>query len=376
MSDEFRPNGDNNGGRNRNRRRRSKPAPQAPQAPQPRAPRPIAQADGEVLMPSGAGPGRNRNRGRQNKAERFAKPNKPQAQAGRGPQGRTHRERRVRPVGREGVEILHTVEAATPAAETWWGQKWISTLNRFGWKNRLKNGLLYMQEARVKDFTVETGRISAKVQGTRLEPYEVEIRLKPLSDADWDLVAEIMSCQALFAAQLLAGEMPADVEEAFNAAQAPLFPKNKEDIQAKCSCPDWAVPCKHVAAVYYQMAEAFDKDPFLLFHLRGRSRDALLGMLRAQRAAEAQAMILDIETLDTGHEVMRFWRSGDELEAVHISITPPSFPGATAKKLGRPGFWRGPTDPITRLPEVYEAIARRAREVALTEPMVGAGAGV
>ena len=216
----------------------------------------------------------------------------------------------------------------------------------------------------------------ARVQGSRPEPYDVEIRLKPLPDADWDLVVEIMSCQALFAAQLLAGEMPPDVEEAFEAAQAPLFPKNKEDLHAKCSCPDWANPCKHIAAVYYVMAEAFDKDPFLLFHLRGRSRDAMLGMLRAQRAAEAQLMTLDIETMESGHESLRFWQAGDELEAVHIAIAPPAFPGVTAKKLGRPPFWRGPSDPITRLPEVYEAIARRAREVALTEPLVGAGVHV
>jgi uncharacterized Zn finger protein len=315
--------------------------------------------------------GRNNNR---NRRGRGGQGQAQQAQGGRAQQG--GRNRRVRPAGREGLEIMHTVEAAAPAAATWWGEKWLKTLQRFGWKGRLANGRLYAQSGRVVKFEVETGRIVAKVQGSRPEPYDVEIRLKPLPDADWDLVVEIMSCQALFAAQLLAGEMPPDVEEAFDAAQAPLFPKNKEDLVAKCSCPDWANPCKHIAAVYYVMAESFDKDPFLLFHLRGRSRDAMLGMLRAQRAAEAQLMTLDIETMDTGHESLRFWQAGDELEAVHINISPPSFPGVTAKKLGRPPFWRGPQDPITRLPEVYEAIARRAREVALTEPLVGAGAHV
>jgi uncharacterized Zn finger protein len=382
MTDDFRPEGDNKGGRNRNRRRRAKPAAQAAPArdarPPARAPRPMAnatgarpmaQADGEVLVPSAQG---DRNRQGRGKGDRFAK----QAPAGnRQGQGRSRRERRVRPAGREGLEILHATEPAAPAAQTWWGEKWLKTLQRFGWKGRLANGRLYAQEGRVTEFHVESGRIVAKVLGTRPEPYEVEIRLKPLPDTDWDLVVEIMSCQALFAAQLLASDMPPDVEEAFEAAHAPLFPRNKEDLQAKCSCPDYANPCKHIAAAYYVTADHFDQDPFLIFHLRGRSRDQLLGMLRAARAAEAQFMTLDIETMDTGHEVMRFWQCGDELETVHISIAPPSFPGVTAKKLGRPPFWRGPSDPITRLPEVYEAIARRAREVALTEPLVGAGQG-
>lgn len=375
MTDDFRPDGDSNGGRgrNRNRRRRSKPNAQAPQPPQARAPRPAPTlADGEVLVPGAAAGrnGRDRNRHGRNKGQdRFGK-----AQQAAGPRSGSRRERRVRPPGREGHEILHTVESAQPAAQTWWGKRWLDTLQRFGWKGLLTNGLTYAKEGRVSDFQVDAGRITAKVQGSRPEPYEVEIRLKPLPDSDWDLVVEIMSCQALFTAQLLAGEMPPDVGEAFDAAHAPLFPRNKEDLQAKCSCPDWAVPCKHIAAVYYVTADHFDQDPFLIFHLRGRSRDALLGMLRAQRAAEAQYMQLEIETMDAAHEVMRFWQAGDELETVHIAIAPPSFPGATAKKLGRPPFWRGPSDPITRLPEVYEAIARRAREVALTEPLVGAGA--
>jgi uncharacterized Zn finger protein len=355
---------------NRNRRRRSKPTGGAnpAQPPNRSAPRPLSQADGEVLVPqgaSGARAGRNRRKGGNGNGRPFAQ----------GPANGGRRERRVRPAGREGQEIRHH-EIAEPLATTWWGEKWLATLHRFGWKGRLANGRLYATEGRVVSFAVETGRIVAKVQGSRPEPYDVEIRLKPLPDSDWDLVVEIMSCQALFAAQLLAGEMPPDVEEAFDAAHAPLFPRNKEDLQAKCSCPDWANPCKHVAAVYYVMAESFDKDPFLLFHLRGRGRDTLLGMLRVQRAAEAQFMTLDIETMESGHESLRFWQSGDELEAVHISIAPPAFPGVTAKKLGRPPFWRGPTDAITRLPEVYEAIARRAREVALTEPLVGAGAGL
>jgi uncharacterized Zn finger protein len=281
--------------------------------------------------------------------------------------------RRVRPPGREDAEITHAQRDERLRHEgNWWADRWLGVLHRFGWKNRLANGRMYAADGRVTNFSVETGKIKARVQGTRTQPYDVTIGLKPLLDTDWDLVVDIMSCQALFTAQLLAGDMPLDVEEAFDCAYAPLFPVRKEDIQAHCSCPDWAIPCKHIAAVYFTMADAFDKDPFLIFQLRGRDRDALIKMLRQQRAAEAAAGPMQIEMIDAGSlEPFRFWQAGEELEGVHVTIAPPQIPGGTAKRLGRPPFWRSPADPITRLGEVYEAIARRAREVALNEALAG-----
>lgn len=280
------------------------------------------------------------------------------------------RVRRVRPAGREEVEIRHNPrESQRPRHPgSWWADRWLDVLYRFGWKGRLANGRMYADEGRVLSMSVEAGRIKASVQGSRTEPYTVTIGLKRLPDTDWELVVDVMSCQALFTAQLLAGEMPLDVEEAFDAAYAPLFPTRQEDILAHCSCPDRVNPCKHIAAVYYVMADAFDKDPFLIFQLRGRGRDELIGMLRQQRAAEALAMPMMVEAIDAGSlEPFRFWQAGEELESVQITIAPPQIPGGTAKRLGRPPFWRSPADPITRLGEVYEAIARRAREMALLE---------
>lgn len=313
---------------------------------------------------------RNRNENQPNRQGGFSEGRFGDGQKNR---NRDNRQRRVRPAGREHLEIQHHHEDDTTVRRTehWWAERWLAVLHRFGWKGRLANGQRYADEGRVASFEIETGRIRAKVQGSRLQPYDVTIQVKPLPDIDWDLVVEIMSCQALFTAQLLAGDMPQEVEEVFDAAQASLFPKSRDDIRAHCTCPDQVVPCKHIAAVYYKMAEAFDKDPFLIFHLRGRSREALLAMLRAQRAAEAQAIPMSVESLDAGSlEVLRFWQAGEELEGLHFSITPPAA-GGTAKRIGRPPFWRSPADPITRLGDVYEAIARRAREVALNERLPG-----
>lgn len=370
----------------RPRTRRSRPVPQSTGAPRPAAPAepPVYASSADHGRPRHKKNRRNDRNGRperggqgqpQGQGQRHGEASR---QGGRNDRRNNNRSRRVRPPGRENVEISRRVEGTFERhAETWWADRWLHVLNQFGWKNRIANGRLYAKDGRVGTFVVESGRIKAKVQGTRAEPYDVTIQLKPLPDSDWDLVVDIMSCQALFTAQLLAGDMPQDVEEVFDAAHAPLFPRTKDDLKAHCTCPDMVNPCKHIAAVYYVMAEAFDKDPFLIFHLRGRSREALLAMLRAQRAAEAQAGPLAIETLDAGSlETLRFWQAGDELEAVHIQIQVPSIPGANARRIGRPPFWRSPADPVTRLPEVYEAIARRAREVALNEPLIGAHAEV
>lgn len=98
---------------------------------------------------------------------------------------------------------------------------------------------------------VQSGVVTAKVQGSRPKPYSVQIRLKPISDPDWDKVTDLMASQAIFAAKLLSGEMPKNIEEAFGTAKVSLFPSSKQELVTECSCPDWANPCKHIAAVYY-----------------------------------------------------------------------------------------------------------------------------
>lgn len=93
--------------------------------------------------------------------------------------------------------------------------------------------------------------------------------------------------EAIYAAKLLTGEMPADIEDVFAAAGVSLFPDNSKDLETSCSCPDWANPCKHVAAVYYLLGERFDADPFLIFAVRGRSKEQIIDVLRARRSSGA-----------------------------------------------------------------------------------------
>ena len=88
-----------------------------------------------------------------------------------------------------------------------------------------------------------------------------------------DEALDALAEQAIFTAQLLAGEMPQDIEEAFEEAGASLFPKKRGDLETECSCPDYANPCKHIAATHYILGERFDEDPFLIFRLRGRTQE-------------------------------------------------------------------------------------------------------
>jgi len=162
---------------------------------------------------------------------------------------------------------------------TWWSQRFIATLEAFALGPRLARGKRYARAGQVLDLTVDAGVVHARVQGSRAAPYRVSIRVLPLSGKDWARVEEAMAVRAVFLAKLLAGEMPPDIEEALAACHLSLFPAAPSDLTTDCSCPDWANPCKHIAATYYLLAEAFDDDPFLILAWRGRTRPELLAHL-------------------------------------------------------------------------------------------------
>ncbi|HLO68939.1 MAG TPA: SWIM zinc finger family protein [Holophaga sp.] len=173
--------------------------------------------------------------------------------------------------------------------ETWWSRRFVSVLESFDMGARLTRGRAYARSGQVMDLKVRSGQVTAKVQGSRATPYKVTIRIPAFSEAEWISVQEAMAGQAIFLAQLLAGDMPHGIEEAFGAARLSLFPKGTRELETDCSCPDWANPCKHIAATYYILAEAFDRDPWLIFQWRGRSREQLQERLAGYRQAEAPA---------------------------------------------------------------------------------------
>nr|WP_052478807.1 SWIM zinc finger family protein [Kibdelosporangium sp. MJ126-NF4]CEL20725.1 SWF/SNF family helicase [Kibdelosporangium sp. MJ126-NF4]CTQ89638.1 SWF/SNF family helicase [Kibdelosporangium sp. MJ126-NF4] len=170
-------------------------------------------------------------------------------------------------------------------ATSWWSQRFITVLEELQLGGRMTRGKTYARAGQVMSLDISAGKVIAKVQGSRPEPYAVKLISKPLSAAQWDLVTERLADMALFAAKLLSGQMPPEIEEVFAELDVPLFPAAARDLPMHCSCPDWAVPCKHVAAVCFLLAERFDDDPFLIFEWRGRSKAELLDKLRRSRAS-------------------------------------------------------------------------------------------
>jgi uncharacterized Zn finger protein len=166
--------------------------------------------------------------------------------------------------------------------EQWWSRRFIDVLESFGMTGRLQRGRRYARSGQVLELEISSGYVTARVQGSRPAPYKVRIQVLPLTTGQWQRVEQVLAGQALFRAKLLAGEMPAEIEEVFADCGTPLFPRSMHDLDLRCSCPDWGVPCKHLAAVCYVLAERFDDDPFRMLAWRGRGRDALLASLRAR----------------------------------------------------------------------------------------------
>lgn len=171
--------------------------------------------------------------------------------------------------------------------EHWWSARFIDGLESTGVSGRLARGKRYARAGQIIELDIQPGAAVALVQGSRPRPYRVRVGLATFGKAEWARVEQALADDAWYAAKLLAGEMPADIEDVFTAAGLTLFPAGVDDLAMDCSCPDHAVPCKHLAATLYLLAESFDEDPFAVLALRGRSRDDLLGNLDARRGGTA-----------------------------------------------------------------------------------------
>ena len=218
--------------------------------------------------------------------------------------------------------------------ESWWSRRFIAALHEVADASRLSRGRSYARSGQVMELRVEPGLVTASVQGSDWAPYRVRIGLVPFTDEEWARAEDALAGQALFLAALLAGEMPRDVEEAFTAAGLSLFPATPEELTVSCTCPDPVTPCKHVAATFYILAEAFDADPFLVFAWRGRTRERLLERLRELRAAAPAPAAPPPPDDPAPPPPADFWRAGPELDTLHITPRAAEIPDAVLRQLG------------------------------------------
>ena len=231
-------------------------------------------------------------------------------------------ERGARPIRVEGGLVARSERGAI--GSTWWSRRFVAVLESLSMGGRLTRGRTYARKGQVLELGVRPGFVSSTVQGSRPQPYQVSIGFAVLPEEAWEAVESALASQALYRAQLLAGELPGELEQLFADAGAPLFPRSQRELTMRCTCPDVAVPCKHIAATFYLLAERFDDDPFELLLWRGRSRADLLADLLADLAAGAVSdaagdssdadeprgalrVLVDLPDVDVRAALDRFW---------------------------------------------------------------------
>lgn len=239
------------------------------------------------------------------------------------------------------IETDEGIKARSQRGEfvkNWWATRWIEAMERVLDQGRLRRGRSYARQGQVLTLEEGQGEIRAKVQGSRRAPYKVTIRITPLAEREWAKVMAALAERPYFVAQLLAGQMPPDIEEAFRSVELDLFPGAAELEQA-CSCPDWAGVCKHLAAVHYILAQRFDEDPFLLFRQRGKTQEEIVAVLSTGENGESAPGGSDyLAAPSLASSLTDYWQLGPELEGFTVHIAPPAEPYPVLALLGDPAF--------------------------------------
>lgn len=258
-------------------------------------------------------------------------------------------------------------------AREWWVERWLELLDSYRFKKRLERGQRYAREGNVREIRFRDAKVIAEVEGSDPEPYRVTLSLNPFSNEDWRFVIEKLSSKALYSAQLLAGEMPADIEEVFTASGLNLFPFTLNEIHSHCTCPDKANPCKHIIAVYYDLADRFSEDPFVIFQLRGRTKSDILDNLRQLRAKgkkaggrrgpkAARKRPAHPAQAGTPLDIAHFWEYVEPLDPGLVVITPAASGQTPLDRLGNPPL---PTSEAQTARQFLDQAYRSASEQAV-----------
>lgn len=245
--------------------------------------------------------------------------------------------------------------ASRTEVRRWWGERWLEALDASASAaRRVQRGLALARRGAVEDVRVEPGRIRGTVAEDRAEPIEVELAWPIATDDAWSRAIQALASELRFAAALLDGDLPPDLATALAEAGVVLFPDHGELVPA-CPCPERAQLCRHAAALHAAAAVLIDRDPTLLFELRGRSRDDLLRRVRTDRGDDAVVVSFDPRgDLEQAH--------GD-LEEIELRPTPVEDPAAPFLRLGPPP---GVDDP-SEIVEVIERTAAAAWRLAAGE---------
>jgi uncharacterized Zn finger protein len=275
-------------------------------------------------------------------------------------------------------------------SRTWWGQRFLAALEQFTDTARLGRGRAYARGGRILDYKLADGTVTARVRGSvnpyfgvYTEPiYHTSITIKAISATNWTKVMRQISSRADLVTKLLMNEMPDTIEEAFSASSLHLLPHSERDFVTHCSCPDYANPCKHIAGVYYLLASDLDRDPFVMFELRGLSRENLRTELAHSPLGQILASALNSNELPPLQPVTSlyvvptrepatstvshkaFWTGTKPLPPPVAIPSQSSIPALLIKKQGDyPAFWHKDTSFISAMEELYERVRTKNRQM-------------
>jgi uncharacterized Zn finger protein len=264
------------------------------------------------------------------------------------------------------IETKGGIKSKAKGGVHWWSKRWYDFMETFNLGARLARGKSYARKGQVIDVSVESGLVQGRVQGSRRTPYEVSIRFEPISEEGWERIVSRLGEQILFSAQLMAGEVPQELEDFFQAEGASLFPVLKRRADMHCNCPDSSNPCKHIAALFYVLGDAFDRDPFLLLELQGMPRDKLATLLGNFVGSKDEESLPEDEPEDAADPLPldeSFYKGATFFD---VGPLPRNDLGAPLlRRLGNLPFWRGDAPLLESLEEIYKEAAQRGRAVAL-----------
>lgn len=274
-------------------------------------------------------------------------------------------------------------------SRTWWGKVFIEALESFTDAGRLQRGRSYANGNKVKSFDINGNQITAKVRGSinpyfgvYKEPtYNISLEITPIDKSKWNLAIDKLSSKASTISRLLLNEVPENIEDSFIELGLHLLPHSRKDFKTKCSCPDYANPCKHIAGVYYLVASQLDENPFLLFELRGLSKSELQQKLAQTPlgkilSAELNAKELPLElstsfyarvekqSLKEKPNTKEFWLGTKRLPQTIDVPTVNSISAIAIKKQGDfPDWWHKDNSFIETMEELYQRVKTKNKNL-------------
>ncbi len=272
---------------------------------------------------------------------------------------------------RGGVKLPATF-APGDANLGWAAQRWLRLMEQAAEGTRLVEGLEYGKLGQARRLTISRGMIEAAVQGRADRAYTVRLTFDAFSESQWEKAVASMGDSAIYAAKLLAGEVPANIEDLFAPLGLKLFPSEAGELRTSCTCGEAGAWCKHVCCTSYLFAARLATEPFVIFAARGLEAEEIRERLRERRAmagvgtgsvpvyAQRVPGASDVQSKSLEECLDHFWESGPELGELELPLERPAVSHPLLRRLGPSPFPNASFPLVGLLASCYETISERA----------------